>query len=113
MIPFAEGSNGAVIVGVFFIHAVDEDDERFFGFQAHGDRLFCADAHAIVGHSGEGKTTLTEAILFNSGAIERMGFAAAGTTVSDFDEQKIASSPLSSSKKTTKFGGFFLYFNTK
>lgn len=45
---------------------------------------------AIVGHSGEGKTTLTEAILFNSGAIERMGSAAAGTTVSDFDEQEIA-----------------------
>ena len=45
---------------------------------------------AIVGHSGEGKTTLTEAILFNSGAIERMGNTAAGTTVSDFDEQEIA-----------------------
>lgn len=45
---------------------------------------------AIIGHSGEGKTTLTEAILFNSGAIERMGNTAAGTTVSDFDEQEIA-----------------------
>ena len=45
---------------------------------------------AIVGHSGEGKTTLTEAILFNSGAIERMGSAAAGTTVSDYDEQEIS-----------------------
>lgn len=45
---------------------------------------------AIIGHSGEGKTTLTEAILFNSGAIERMGNTTAGTTVSDFDEQEIA-----------------------
>ena len=45
---------------------------------------------AIVGHSGEGKTTLTEAILFNGGAIERMGKVDAGTTVSDFDEQEIA-----------------------
>ena len=26
---------------------------------------------AIVGHGGEGKTTLTEAMLFDSGAIER------------------------------------------
>ena len=28
---------------------------------------------AVVGHGGEGKTTLTEAMLFNCGAIERMG----------------------------------------
>lgn len=45
---------------------------------------------AIVGHSGEGKTTLTEAILFNGGTIERMGKTDNGTTVSDFDEQEIA-----------------------
>ncbi len=45
---------------------------------------------AIVGHSGEGKTTLFEAMLFNGGAIERMGKVDNGTTVSDFDEQEIA-----------------------
>ena len=45
---------------------------------------------AIVGHSGEGKTTLFEAMLFNGGAIERMGSVENGTTVSDFDEQEIA-----------------------
>ncbi len=45
---------------------------------------------AIVGHSGEGKTTLCEAILFNGGSIERMGKTELGTTVSDFDEQEIA-----------------------
>ncbi len=45
---------------------------------------------AIVGHSGEGKTTLTEAILFNGGAIERMGKTEQGNTVADFDEQEIA-----------------------
>ncbi len=45
---------------------------------------------AVVGHSGEGKTTLVEAMLFNAGAIERMGKIENGTTVSDFDEQEIA-----------------------
>ncbi len=44
---------------------------------------------AVVGHSGEGKTTLTEAMLFNGGSIERMGKTELGTTVSDFDEQEI------------------------
>ncbi|MGN1235794.1 MAG: elongation factor G [Christensenellaceae bacterium] len=41
---------------------------------------------AIVGHSGEGKTTLAEAMLFNGGAIDRMGKVTDGTTVMDFDE---------------------------
>ena len=41
---------------------------------------------AVIGHSGEGKTTLCEAMLFNGGAIDRMGSVAAGTTVMDFDE---------------------------
>lgn len=45
---------------------------------------------AIIGHSGEGKTTLCEAILFNGGSIERMGRTEQGNTVSDFDEQEIA-----------------------
>ena len=41
---------------------------------------------AIIGHSGEGKTTLCEAMLFNGGAIDRMGKVLDGTTVSDFDD---------------------------
>lgn len=41
---------------------------------------------AIVGHSGEGKTTLCEAMLLNGGAIDRQGKVVDGTTVSDFDE---------------------------
>ena len=41
---------------------------------------------AVIGHSGEGKTTLCEAMLFNGGAIDRMGNIAAGTTVTDFDD---------------------------
>ncbi|MDE7301373.1 MAG: elongation factor G [Clostridia bacterium] len=41
---------------------------------------------AVIGHSGEGKTTLCEAMLFNAGVIDRMGKTADGTTVMDFDE---------------------------
>ena len=41
---------------------------------------------AVVGHSGEGKTTLCEAMLLNGGAIDRMGKVPDGTTVSDYDE---------------------------
>lgn len=37
----------------------------------------------LVGHGGAGKTSLTEAVLFNSGAISRMGKVMEGNTVSD------------------------------
>jgi len=43
---------------------------------------------AVVGHGGEGKTTLTEAFLFNSGAIERMGRVEDGNTVTDYDPEE-------------------------
>lgn len=45
---------------------------------------------AVVGHSGEGKTTLCEAMLFNGGAIDRMGKTEDGTTVMDFDDAEKA-----------------------
>ena len=41
---------------------------------------------AVIGHSGEGKTTLVEAMLASAGAIDRQGKVLDGTTVSDFDE---------------------------
>ena len=41
---------------------------------------------AVMGHSGEGKTTLCEAMLFNGGVIDRQGKTLDGTTVSDFDD---------------------------
>lgn len=44
---------------------------------------------AIIGHSGEGKTSLTEAILFNGKSTDRLGTVVDGNTVSDFDEQEI------------------------
>ena len=45
---------------------------------------------AIVGHSGAGKTTLAEAILFNGKSIDRMGKTADKNTVMDYDEQEMA-----------------------
>ena len=45
---------------------------------------------AIMGHSGEGKTSLCEAILFNAKATDRLGKILDGNTVMDFDEQEIA-----------------------
>ncbi|MCU0497356.1 MAG: elongation factor G [Anaerolineae bacterium] len=43
---------------------------------------------ALVGHQGSGKTSLVEALLFNTGAISRLGKVEEGTTVSDWDEDE-------------------------
>jgi elongation factor G len=45
---------------------------------------------ALVGHSGSGKTQLLAAILFDAGAVNRMGRVDDGTTVTDYDEEEIA-----------------------
>ena len=44
---------------------------------------------ALVGHSGSGKTTLVEALLVETGAIQRAGRVEDGTTASDFDEVEV------------------------
>ncbi len=44
---------------------------------------------ALVGHSGAGKTTVTEALLFVAGATTRMGRIGEGNTVSDHDPEEI------------------------
>ncbi|HZO62937.1 MAG TPA: GTP-binding protein, partial [Gaiellaceae bacterium] len=43
---------------------------------------------AVVGHRGTGKTSLVEALLFQSGAVNRLGSVEQGTTVSDWDEDE-------------------------
>ncbi len=43
---------------------------------------------ALVGHSGAGKTTLAEALLFRAGAITRAGRVEDGTTVCDFEPEE-------------------------
>ena len=44
----------------------------------------------LVGHGGAGKTSLTEALLFSAGAINRTGRVEDGNTVSDFDPDEVA-----------------------
>ena len=45
---------------------------------------------ALIGHRGSGKTSLHEAMLFEAGAVNRLGKVADGSTVSDHepDEQE-------------------------
>jgi len=45
---------------------------------------------ALVGHSGSGKTQLVSALLFDAGAVTRLGKVDEGTTVTDYDEEEIA-----------------------
>jgi elongation factor G len=43
---------------------------------------------ALIGHSSSGKTSLAEALLFNTGATTRLGRVDDGNTVSDFDPEE-------------------------
>ncbi|RMF80217.1 MAG: elongation factor G [Chloroflexi bacterium] len=45
---------------------------------------------ALVGHQGAGKTSLVEALLYNTGAINRLGRVEEGNTTSDWDEDEQA-----------------------
>ncbi len=44
---------------------------------------------AVVGHGGSGKTSLVSALLFDMGAMNRLGRVDDGTTVTDFDPDEI------------------------
>ncbi len=52
-------------------------------YQADNIRNVC-----VLGHGGEGKTTLTEAMLFNAGVLDRMGKIEDGSTVTDYDPEE-------------------------
>ncbi len=43
----------------------------------------------LLSHQGAGKTSLAESMLFTSGAIQRLGSAADGTTTSDYDPLEV------------------------
>lgn len=44
---------------------------------------------AFLGHGGSGKTSLVEAMLYVTGAVDRMGKTTDGNTVSDYDPEEI------------------------
>jgi elongation factor G len=43
---------------------------------------------AVAGHRGTGKTSLVEALLYQTGEVNRLGTVEAGTTVADWDEDE-------------------------
>jgi elongation factor G len=43
---------------------------------------------AVVGHRGTGKTSLVEALLYQAGALNRLGTIESGSTVTDWDEDE-------------------------
>ena len=43
----------------------------------------------VIGHGAAGKTSLTSALLFDAGAVSRLGKVENGTTVTDYDEEEI------------------------
>ena len=43
----------------------------------------------LLGHGGEGKTSLVESLLYRSGGTDRLGKVAEGNTVSDYDPEEI------------------------
>ena len=43
---------------------------------------------ALIGHGSEGKTTLTEAMLYAAGLVDRQGRVEDGTTMTDFDPEE-------------------------
>jgi len=43
----------------------------------------------LLSHSGDGKTSVSEAALFNAGAITRLGRVDEGTTTSDYDPDEV------------------------
>lgn len=60
----------------------------------------------LLGHGGSGKTTLTEALAFNAGAVDRMGRIDEGNTLADFDpEEKRRMFSISSSIVPVEYGG--------
>ena len=45
---------------------------------------------AMIGHGASGKTTLTSAMLYRTGAVSRMGKTEDGSAVTDFDDEEIS-----------------------
>ena len=60
----------------------------------------------LLGHGGSGKTSLAESMLYLTGAIDRLGSTAAGTTVCDYDvEETKRQISISTSVAPVEFSG--------
>ncbi len=60
---------------------------------------------ALVSHGGAGKTSLGEAMLFHTGAVNRIGKVEEGNSISDFEEEEIRrTQSLSTSILPIEFG---------
>ena len=63
---------------------------------------------ALVGHSSSGKTSLADALLFDTGAVNRLGKVDDATSISDFDPEEqrrkisINTSPSTSIARTVR-----------
>ena len=44
---------------------------------------------ALLGHSGSGKTSVAEAMLYIAGGVDRLGKISDGNTLCDFDAEEI------------------------
>ena len=53
---------------------------------------------AVIGHRGTGKTSLVEALLFETGTVNRLGSVAEKTTVTDHDDEERRRSRTSSGR---------------
>ncbi len=64
---------------------------------------------AVAGHGGKGKTSLCEAMLYLSGAIDRLGKVSDGNTVMDFDpEEKKRAASISTAVASAEWNGIKL-----
>ncbi len=65
----------------------------------------------ICGHAQSGKTSLTESILFKSGAVSRLGSVDSGNSVSDYEEdEKERKSSINLSVLHADYKGYFFQF---
>jgi elongation factor G len=61
----------------------------------------------LLGHGGSGKTSLTESMLYLTGAVDRLGSTTAGTTVCDYDPEEIKRQiSISTAVAPVEFGGY-------
>ena len=69
---------------------------------------------ALVSHSGAGKTTFVERLLFDTGSINRMGSVTGGNTITDFEPEEIErGSSVSTAVAAVEFrGGKLNLFDT-